>query len=287
MKSLLSYIKEAEAEHTAIGHFNISDLTGLKGILEAVRELDKEIPVIIGVSEGEGNFIGLGQVAALIKSLREDGSPIFLNADHTRTIKGIEEAVLAGFDIVMFDGSRLAYKENIKLTKEAVSRAKNLNPDILVEGELGYIAGSSALLEEEIVIREEDLTRPVEAVVFAEETKIDLLAPSVGNIHGILSYAPNPALDIERIKEIKKTTNLPLVLHGGSGLREEEFRAAILAGVSIVHINTELRLAWRRGLEQGLRQNPKEITPYKILPTAVQEIKQVVLGHLRTFNLTS
>ncbi|MEK7168370.1 MAG: class II fructose-bisphosphate aldolase [Patescibacteria group bacterium] len=292
MKKLIEYIKEAEHNKTAIGHFNISECAGLKGIFKAAQELN--LPVIIGVSEGEAGFIGYRRAAALVKSLREEYNyPIFLNADHTKSLEKIKEAVEAGFDAVLFDAGKSPFEENIKKTKEAVEYVKSVNPEILVEAELGYLGSSSVILKEipkDATIKKEDLTKPEEAARFVKETKIDLLAPAIGNIHGMFKNAPNPNLDIERIKEIKEALRqssgqaAPLVLHGGSGIIDDDFLQAIDAGISIIHINTELRLAWREGMDKALKENPEEIAPYKLLPAVVEEIRKTVYNRLKLFN---
>ena len=285
MKNLKEIIQEAEKNKLAIGHFNISDLAGLKAVFEVSHSFN--LPVIIGVSEGERDFIGVKQIAALIKSLREEYDyPIFLNADHTHSLEKIKEAVEAGFDAAVFDASEFPLEENIKKTREAVEYVKSVNSNILVEGELGYIGSGSTILKEipeGVAIKPEDLTKPEEASRFIKETGVDIFAPAVGNLHGIVSTG-EPDIDIQRIKDIKKATGVPLVLHGGSGIPDNEILAAIDAGVSIIHINTELRLAWRQGVEKAFKENPEEITPYKLLPTAVEEIKKVVEQKLKLFN---
>jgi fructose-bisphosphate aldolase class II len=298
MKSLKEFIQEAEKNKIAIGHFNVSDLAGLKAVFEAAKNI--QLPIIIGVSEGERDFIGVRQIASLIKSLREEYNfptpnkslqdytgQVFLNADHTHSLKKIKEAVEAGFDAVMFDASQLPLEENVKKTKEAVDYAKNIDPNILVEGEIGYIGGGSTILKEipkDAAIKTEDLSKPEEAAQFLKETGVDLLAPAVGNIHGIFKNASQPNLNIERIKEIKNAVKVPLVLHGGSGIKDGELTAAIDAGISIVHINTELRLAWRKGIEKAFKENSDEIVPYKLLPIAVEGIKKVAEHKLKVFN---
>ena len=286
MKQLLEIIQEAENNKTAIGHFNVSDIVGLKAVFEVARGL--QLPIIIGVSEGERDFIGVRQIVALIKSLREEYNyPIFLNADHTKSLEKIKEALGAGFDAAVFDASEFPLEENIKKTREAVEYVKSVNPDFLIEGELGYIGFGSVLLKEIPIgaaVKPEDFTKPEEASRFIKETGIDLLAPAVGNIHGILKDAPQPDLNIERIKEIKKAVGVPLVLHGGSGIKNEDLSAAIGAGISIIHINTELRIAWRVGMDRALKENPEEIVPYKLLSIPFEEIKKVVSGKLRLFN---
>lgn len=284
MKTLRQIIKEAESQKTAVGHFNISDCVGLKGIFQAAQKLN--LPVIIGVSEGEREFLGVRRAALMTKSLREEFNwPIFLNADHTHSLEKIKEAVLAGFDAVLFDGGKLPLEENIAKTKEVVEYVKNVNPEILVEGELGYIGAGSVILKEipkDVSLA--NLTEPEEAARFVKETGVDLLAPAVGNLHGILKNAPMPKLDIERIKKIRQAAGVPLVLHGGSGLDDKDFLAAIDAGISIIHINTELRLAWRKGLEESLKENPEEIAPYKLLLKAAEEIAKATESRMRLFN---
>lgn len=286
MISLRDALRGAEQKKTAIGHFNISDLAGLQGIVAAARELS--VPVIIGVSEGERKFIGVRQVAALIKSLREEmGYPIFLNADHTKTLEGCVEAAMLGFDAVIFDGSKLPFEENAAQTKAVAEAVRKINPEIVVEGELGYIGSSSEVREgipEGAAIKEEDLTKPEEAARFVKETGVDLLAPAVGNIHGMMANAPEPNLNIGRIKDLAAATGVPMVLHGASGNTDEDVRAAVEAGMRIVHINTEIRVAWRKGLEAALAANPKEVAPYKILPGAIEGVKVVVAAKLRVFN---
>jgi len=285
MKSLIEVIKEAENKKVAIGHFNVSDIVGLKAIFEGAREL--QAPVIIGVSEGEREFIGVKQIAALIKILKEEYSyPIYLNADHTKSLEKIKEVVEAGFDAAVFDASELSFEENIKKTKEAVEYAKSVNPDFLIEGELGYIGSGSVMLKEipaGAAIKSEDLTKPEDAAQFVQSTGIDLFAPAVGNLHGMFANSPNPKLDIQRIIEIKKAVSAPLVLHGGSGISDEDFVMAIKAGISVIHINTELRLAWRKGIEEALNKNPDEIAPYKLLPSAVESVKKVVADRIKLF----
>lgn len=286
MNNLKEIIQKAEKTRIAVGHFNISDCVGLKGIFKAAQELN--LSIIIGVSEGERDFIGVKRAVALIKSIREEFNyPIFLNADHTHSFEKIKEAVDAGFDAVLFDGGKLPLEENIKQAKQVVEYAKSKKPDILVEGELGYIGGSSTILKEvpkDADIAPENLTKPEDAEWFVKETGVDLLAPAVGNIHGMFKNSPNPHLDIKRIAALRQAAGAPLVLHGGSGIRDEEFVQAIDAGISIIHINTEIRVAWRKGMEKGLSEKLDEVVPYKIMPIAIDEIKKVVSSRLKLFS---
>jgi fructose-bisphosphate aldolase class II len=285
MKTLRETLEEARAGKRAVGHFNIADLAALKGIFGAAKDLD--LPVVIGLSEGERDFVGVRQAAALVKSLREERDfPIYLNADHTHSIERIKAAVDAGFDAVLFDGGKLPLEENIERTKEVVAYARAAGRDIVVEGELGYIGSSSEVFTElpaGAAIRPEDLTKPDDAKRFVEATGIDLLAPAVGNVHGMFANAANPRLSIDTIRAIAGAVPAGLVLHGGSGTTDDDFTQAIAAGVVIVHISTELRRAWRAGVERGLAEHPGELAPYKILPDAVAEVAEVVKKRLALF----
>ena len=272
---------DARGRGVAVGHFNISDSTQLNAIAEAARELN--VPVMIGASEGERKFIGVRQASALVKALREAGQEIYLNADHTKSIEGAREAVEAGFDEILFDGSELPIEENITKTKEVVAIARASGRDVVVEGELGYIGASSKLLDAIPEGAGLDKTDPEIALRFVKETGVDMFAPSVGNIHGMLKNMPDPRLDIPRIAGISKAVNIPLVLHGGSGNSEEDFRAAIKSGVTIVHINTEIRVAYRKGIEAGLAASD-EVAPYKYLSVGAEKMKEVVKMKLQLFS---
>lgn len=286
MYTLRGILQDAQARGEAVGHFNISDLVLLKAVLGAARELSA--PVVVGLSEGEREFVGTGQIGALVKSLREEFDfPIFLNADHTHSLaKGIE-AAKAGFDAIVFDLSALPFEENVRQTKQAVEALKAINPSMMVEGEIGDI-GTGSEIHDSSPDLSKGLSTPEEAKQFVESTGVDILAPAVGNMHGMLRSMvkgeTKKRLDLERIAAIKQASGVFLTLHGGSGTDDDDLRRAIAAGINIVHINTELRVAWRRGLEQGLAKMPEEVVPYKILPPAVEAVKQVVLSRLRLFN---
>ena len=286
MISLRDVLKRAEVNKVAVGHFNFSDLVAFNAIVAAAR--DRELPVMVGVSEGEREFTGVAQAAALVRAIRDEYNyPIFLNADHTHSIAHAEEAAKAGFDEIIFDGSALPFDENIVQTKKAIEAIKSINPSILVEGEIGWIGASSAVIEkvpEGVGI----LTTPEEAKQFVDATKVDVLAPAVGNMHGMLASMVHgdvqKRLNIERIAEIKSAAKIFMTLHGGSGTNDDDFKRAIKAGMTIVHVNTEIRIAWRRGVEAGLAAEPNEVAPYKILKPAIDAVKKVVSGRLELFS---
>jgi len=290
MQTLKDALQQAERHSVAIGHFNVSNLVLLKAVFAAAQEL--KVPVIVGASEGERAFIGVRQIAALVKSIRDEfGFPIFLNADHTHSLASAEGVARAGFDSIVFDLSALALEENIRKTKEAVVALKSIQPSMLVEGEIGDI-GSGSEIHETMPDRSRGLTTPEEARQFVQETGIDILAPAVGNMHGMsksmVQGETKKRLNIERIAAIKKAVAVPMTLHGGSGTNDDDLHRAIAAGINIVHINTELRVAWRHSLEANLVAKPDEVVPYKILPPVVESIEGVVTSRLRLFNnLTS
>jgi len=285
MKKLIELIQEAGRNCVAIGHFNIADLVLLKGVFQAAHELN--VPVMVGASEGEREFAGTRQLATVVRSLREEFDfPIFLNADHTHSLAKALEAVKAGFDSVVFDLSTLALEENARSTRQAAEALKSINPSVVVEGEIGDI-GSGSEIHADGPGPNHALTTPEEARQFVAETKVDVLAPAVGNSHGMrksmVTGGERKHLAIERIREIKSATCIPLTLHGGSGTADEDLKGAIHAGINIVHINTELRLAWKQGLEAGLARREDEVVPYKILPSAVAAVHDVVSARLRLF----
>ena len=223
----------------------------------------------------------------LFRSLREDFDyPIFLNADHTHSLAKAQEAVKAGFDSVVFDLSTLPLEQNARSTRQAVEALKGLNPSVVVEGEIGDI-GSGSEIHADGPAPERALTTPEEARQFVAETKVDVLAPAVGNSHGMrrsmVGGKERKRLAIGRIDEIKSATGVPLTLHGGSGTADEDLKDAIRAGINILHINTELRLAWKRGIEAGLARGEDEVAPYKILPSAVTAVHDIVSARLRLF----
>ena len=288
MRQLRDLLQQAQQNGQAIGHFNVSDFALLKAVFTAARELN--VPVVVGLSEGEREFVGTRQIAAFVRNLREQFDfPIFLNADHTHSLaKGIEAAE-AGFDSIVFDLSSLPIEENMRQTKQAIEALKAINPSMLVEGEIGDI-GSGSEIHDSSPDLSKGLSTPEEAKQFVEATGVDILAPAVGNMHGMLRSMvkgeTKKHLDIQRISGIKKAARVFLTLHGASGTDDEDLRKAIRAGVNIVHINTELRVAWRRGLETALAKQPDEIVPYKILPSVVNSVRDAVSSRLRLFSGT-
>lgn len=298
MGNLREIIANAESRKVAIGHFNVANLEQLKAVAHAGMRLD--VPVIVGVSEGEREYLGIHHFRDLVASYnaehsRPHGFRLYLNADHTHSLERVKEAARVGFHAILFDplgearskGETLSFSDHIAQTRVAVELVKSINPDILVEGELGYIGGSSEILDAipaGAAVRPEELTKPEDAARFVKETGADLLAPAVGSIHGMLRDAPHPHLDIARIRAIRGAAGVPLVLHGGSGTREEDFIEAIDAGIAVIHISTELRAAWRTALEASLKKHPGEVVPYKVMPEVIAAMEWVAERRLKLFN---
>lgn len=287
MKTLREYIEYAETHKKAIPHFNVANSDMLIAVFDGVQKVSQEvgeiIPLIIGVSEGERDAFGETQIDDYIRSLRlEHNYPIFLNADHTYSVERAKDAIDAGYDMVIIDAASKEHGENQKMTREIVEYRNEKNPNILIEAEFGYI-GDGAGIKDAIPdgISQETMTKPDEAKAFVEATGIDLLAPSVGNVHGMVKTG-NPRLDPERVREVRNAVGVPLVLHGGSGSSDQDFRAVIEAGIAVVHISTELRVAYRSGLEEGM-QEVDSVAPYKYSHHAKERVQAVAEARTRLF----
>lgn len=286
MNTLKQYVDEASKNGFAIGHFNVSTLDGIWAVVDSAQELD--VPVIVGLSEGERDYVGIRQAAAIIKSIREErGQPVFLNADHSYSFERVKEAIDAGFDAVIYDGAKLSLDENISITKKCVEYARKSGREVLVEGELGFIGSSSKLLDaipEGAVVGEASMTKIEDAKRFVDETGVDLLAPAIGNIHGVI-VGGDPALNSKRTSDISKAVNIPLVLHGASGNTADDIRKCITSGIAIVHVNTELRMAYRSGLVKSLSENHDELSPYKYLKPAKLSMQKVIEEKIKIISM--
>lgn len=285
MNTLKEYVAQARAEKKAIGHFNFSNIEGLYAIARAAKTLN--VPVIVGTAEGEEEAVGTKAAVALVKIIREDWQiPIFLNADHHYSFVTVKACIDAGYDSVIYDGAKLTFEENVVISKQCVDYAREVSAktgrEILVEVELGYI-GEGSKLRDEIPEGLSAVTSPEEAKLFLEQTGADMLAPAVGNFHGMLKTGTKPRLNIDTIRGIAAITDKPLVLHGGSG-EEADFAAAIDAGISIIHVNTELRRAFTNALRDYLNANPDDIAPYKYTANASLAMEAAVTEKLKIFN---
>jgi fructose-bisphosphate aldolase, class II len=264
-------------ENQAILHYNVSSLEQIKAGILAVKETKK--PLIFGVSEGERNYLNPELVKRIIDFYKEEENLqdlIFLNADHSKSLESAKKAIDLNYDSVLIDLSELELEENIKQTKELVNYRADKN--ILIEGEVGKIEGKSEI-QKEVEIKKENLTKVESALKFVEETKVDLLAISIGNVHGIVEKEPE--LDFERGREIAKVVKIPLVLHGASGLSIEKIKKCISIGFKIIHINTEFRKIWKEKLEEELEK--ETVVPYKIYEPVIEEIKKKIIYYQEEF----
>lgn len=280
---LSAILRQAGSGQWALPHFNVSNLEQLRGVVFAATKLRS--PLLIGTSIGERNFIGIKQVVALVKSLKEElNIPIFLNADHTTGVAAAKVAIDAGFDSIHIDLSKKLFAENLAGTKEVVAYAKRVNPSIQVEGELGYlVTESSKVYRKKVKVDPSTFTKPEEAERFVEETGVHRLAPAVGNLHGIA--ANRPKLDFILIKKLRSIlpSRVALVLHGGSGNSPAVFRKCLDLGISNIHISTELRLAYARALKKSLQKNPDELAPYKLMAPVVEAVQKKAEEFIKIF----
>lgn len=280
-------LKQAQQGKYALGAFNFSTAEVLKAIVAGAKEMSA--PIIVATSEGEAGFIGMMEAAALVSAWRIASKiPIILNLDHGKSLEKIKKAIAAGYNAIHFDGSGLNYQENLKQTKAVVDYVREVEKtfyrDIIVEGELGYLRGSSSLHKEALEIKPEDLTKPAQAKEFVEKTGIDSLVIAIGNAHGVFAKGEEK-LNLERLAEIKNAVGKKvfLVLHGGSGIPEDDVKKAIELGIVKVNVNTELRAAYKFGIEKELKEKPEETTPYKILAESVGAVKEVVRNKIKIF----
>ena len=282
MQTLRETIEEYKKAGKGMGHFNISDSNQLHAVVAAARETG--LPVIVGLSEGERVFFPLAEVRALVDQYQAQGVQVYLNADHTYSVEKVQEAIAAGVDSVVIDGAKLPFAENLHLLTMSVKYARASGHDVLMEGELGYIGTSSNVMEslpEGAAITEDMMTKPEELKKLIEDAGLDLAAPAVGNIHGIITSG-QPKLSISRIAQLAQTASVPLVLHGGSGSPDEEFVEAIKAGITMVHINTDIRVIYHDELKKAL-ESGHEVAPYKFISPAVAATTAYVAQKITLF----
>ncbi len=284
MMTLTQIHHKAKEEKWAVPHFNFASLSQLKGIIAGATQV--KAPILAGASEGERKFMGPAQVVALIRSYREEmGIPIYLNADHSHSVESALEAFEAGFDSIHIDLSKKPFAENLEGTKRVVDYIKSKNPAVEVEAELGYLATDSSKVYDTVIeIPEDSYTKVEQAIEFVEKTGIDRFAPAIGNIHGIAANKPKIKFDL--IKQLQEALpkDLTFVLHGGSGIADEDLRKIVEMGFNNVHISTELRVAYTQGLRNALEQNEQDIAPYNYLQKAADAVTEVVIKKLETYH---
>ena len=264
-------ILTAKNEHFAIPQFNINNLEWAKYILEVCEE--EKSPVFLGVSQGAAKYMGgFNTVVGMVNGLKKDLNitvPVILHLDHASTYELCTQAVDAGFDSIMFDGSKYNYEENISLT----NKVKSYLNGQLFEVEIGKIGG-----QEDDIATEEYFTSLSEASDFINKTNIDMLAPALGSVHGIYKGEPNIKVDI--MKEISDQTKMPLVLHGGSGIPEDTLKKCIENGIVKINFNTELQIEWSKNVRKFINENPSVYDPRKVISSGEEQLKNVVRRYI-------
>lgn len=270
-------LKEAQSKNKCIPQFNINNLEWTKIILEKCNEL--HYPVILGASEGAIKYMGgYNTVTNIVKGLIDDLEikiPVILHLDHGSSAESCIKAINSGFTSVMIDASKYSLEDNIKITKEVVDYAHQRG--VIVEGELGYVGGV-----EDNVINEVKYTNINDALRYVKDTSIDLFAPAIGNAHGIYSGKPN--LNMKLLEELSDKVNIPLVLHGGSGINDSQIVELIKRGITKININTELQVAWNKGVRLYLNSNKDVYDPRKIILSGKDEIVSVIESKIKLFN---
>lgn len=260
----------------AVGQFNLNNLEFTQAIIEVAEE--ERSPVIFGVSEGAMKYMGLEFTVAIAKAAAQKATvPVVLHLDHGSSYEVVLKCIRAGFSSIMIDASHYELEKNIALTKQVVHACHVLGID--VEGELGRIGGT----EDDISVDERDATlaRVDESIRLVNETGIDAFAPAIGSAHGM--YVGKPELAFDRLGEIRDATGLPLVLHGGSGIPDEDIRRAISLGVAKINVNTESQVAFTKKVREVLDKDAKVYDPRKVLGPAREAIKEVVREKIRLF----
>lgn len=267
---------KARKEHYAVGQFNINNLEWTQAILDEAQALNA--PVILGVSEGAGKYMGGWTVVfAMVKAYIEAKNitvPVALHLDHGTSFEVCKAAIDAGFTSVMIDASHYPFEENIEMTKKVVEYAHARG--VSVEAELGKVGG-----QEDNIVAESMYADPEECKILVEKTGIDCLAPALGSVHG--PYHGEPKLGFKEMAYINELLNMPLVLHGGSGIPDEQLRKAIDRGTAKINVNTESQQAWTAIVRKVLSEDSKVYDPRKVIGPGKEGIKAVVRAKCEVF----
>jgi len=269
-------LEDATRNQYAIGAFSAHTAEMVKGILEVAHE--ERSPVIIQIGQRAIRNSGFDELIQNVhRNLVGIRLPVTIHLDHGKSFEQAIQAIQAGCTSVMYDGSHLPLEENIANTKEVVRAAKSVG--IAVEAELGKIAG----VEDDISVDERDAyyTEPAEALRFYAETNVDALAVAIGSAHGL--YRTEPKLDIPRLAEIRKLLPIPIVLHGGSGIPDDQIRDAIQNGIGKINVDTELRRAYSDGIREAVERFGEAYDVYLYGRSGVEKMKSIVRNKIRLF----
>ncbi|CDX05098.1 Fructose-bisphosphate aldolase [Desulfitobacterium hafniense] len=274
--SMAQLLLDAQQGQYAVGAFNCNNMEIVQAIVSAA-EAEKS-PVIVQASQGAIKYAGIEYIAAMTRLAAEQASvPVALHLDHGTSFAQVMSCVRNSFTSVMIDGSKLPLEENIALTNKVIEAVRPLG--ISVEAELGKIGGT----EDDITVSEKEalFTDPAEAERFVSETKVDALAIAIGTAHG--QYKGVPELDFQRLTEIRKRVNVPIVLHGSSGVPNEAIQEAISLGVCKVNIDTNIREAFVAAARKVMVDHPQEIDPRKMLGPAREATVAIIREKIRLF----
>lgn len=285
---MLVHIKEivskARENNYGIGAFNIANLETTLGVIRGAVKANA--PIIIQVSEKTIEYAGLKPITHIVQTIAKNeaaGIPVALHLDHGHSFKSVSECINAGFSSIHIDASELPYDENVKITKESVDYAHKHG--VWAQGELGRIFGKEGLTNGHFEKLEEFLTDPQQAIDFVKQTGVDTLAISVGTYHG--RFKGKEKIYFDRLEEIRKAIDVPLVLHGASGIKDEELTKAVELGISIVNIDTSLRVAFTDTLRQTITKESDYVDPRRILQPSIDAVADVVerkINHLGSNN---
>ncbi len=274
--NMVGMLAKAKEGKYAVGQYNINNLEWTKTILLTAE--NNKCPVILGVSEGAGKYMGgFNTVVMMVKGLMQDLNitvDVAIHLDHGSSFEKCKAAIDAGFTSVMIDGSHHPIAENIKMTKEVVDYAHARG--VSVEAEVGTVGGN-----EDGVIGGIKYADEGECVRLVKETGVDALAPALGSVHG--PYKGEPVLGFTEMASIQKATNMPLVLHGGTGIPDEKIRKAIACGTCKINVNTECQLAFNKILREVIATNKEVYDPRKLLGPASKGIENAVTEKMTVF----
>jgi len=278
--NLKEMLFDAKKNGYAVGAFNIVDYTTMSAVIKAAE--NKKSPVIIQTSAKTVSLYGYQPIVAWVKALAIHSTvPVALHLDHCKDLDMIKNCIEAGWSSVMIDASSLPLEENIELTKKVVAMAKPKN--VTVEGELGIIAG----VEDDIFVKDSRsyLADPDVCVEYVNATGVDVLAPAIGTAHGL--YRKQPNIDFDLLNEITQRVDIPLAIHGGTGLSEETLKKCIAKGGSKINVSTELKHLFRNSIEEYYKANPEDYEPVKIIKYMEQNVIRRIEDFIDVFGSTN
>ncbi len=262
-------LNKANEEGYAVGGFNINNMEFLQGIIEGAEEANS--PLILATSEGAIRYIGMEYVLGMVEAATKNTDiPVALHLDHGSSFEKAMECIRRGYSSVMIDGSKYPFEENIAMTKKVVEAAHSVG--VSVEAELGKLGGTED--DHTVEEREATFTDPDEAVEFVERTGIDALAVAIGTAHGV--YKGEPNLDFKRLETINNKIDIPLVLHGASGVPDSDVRKAVSFGINKVNVNTAFQQAFTSKVKELFAEDPELYDPRKYCGPGRDAIKERV-----------